>query len=59
MSQVSSSQPTSTSSISPKYRKAATATLWSMQVVCALIFLGVGSMKLIAPDEVLLAQMPL
>jgi len=30
-----------------------------MQIVCALIFLGVGSMKLIAPAEVLLAQMPL
>jgi hypothetical protein len=59
MSQVSSSQPMSTSSISPKYRRVATATLWTMQIVCALIFLGVGSMKLMAPAEVLLAQMPL
>ncbi len=59
MSQVSSSQPMSTSSVSPTYRRAATATLWTMQIVCALIFLGVGSMKLIAPAEVLLAQMPL
>lgn len=59
MSQVSNSQPMSTSSVSPKYRSAATATLWTMQVLCALIFLGVGSMKLLAPAEVLLAQMPL
>jgi uncharacterized membrane protein YphA (DoxX/SURF4 family) len=59
MSQVSSSQLMSTSNVSPTYRRAATATLWAMQIVCALLFLGVGSMKLMAPAGVLLAQMPL
>jgi len=36
-----------------------TATLWSVQVVLALIFLFAGSMKLVLPIEVMTAQMPL
>lgn len=59
MSQVLNSQQVSTGSISPKSRRLATATLWTIQVLLALIFLLVGSMKLIVPVEVLLAQMPL
>jgi len=34
-------------------------TLWSVQVVLALIFLFAGSMKLVLPIEVMTAQMPL
>lgn len=59
MSQVSSSQPMSTSSVSSPSRRAVTRALWTLQIVCALIFLGVGFMKLTAPAEALLAQMPL
>ena len=36
-----------------------TATLWTVQVLLALIFLFAGSMKLILPIEMLTAQMPL
>lgn len=59
MSQVMNSQQVNAGSISHKSRKLTTATLWTIQVLLALIFLLVGGMKLIVPVEVLLAQMPL
>jgi uncharacterized membrane protein YphA (DoxX/SURF4 family) len=34
-------------------------TLWSIQIVLALLFLFAGSMKLVLPIEVMTAQMPL
>src|SRR6266700_6325349 len=40
-------------------RRAMIITLWSVQVVLALIFLFAGSMKLVLPIEVMTAQMPL
>ncbi len=40
-------------------RRAMSITLWSVQVVLALIFLFAGSMKLVLPIEVMTAQMPL
>ncbi len=40
-------------------RRIVTATLWSLQVLLALIFLFTGSMKLILPIETLTAQVPL
>lgn len=41
------------------HRKVAmTSTLWVMQALLALIFLAVGSMKLMVPVEMLIAQMP-
>lgn len=60
MSQVLSSQLVMRSSSESKYqRRIVTATLWTVQVLLALIFLFAGSMKLILPIEMLTAQMPL
>jgi uncharacterized membrane protein YphA (DoxX/SURF4 family) len=60
MSQVLSSQLVTRSSSESKHqRQIGTATLWTVQVLLALIFLFAGSMKLILPIEVLTAQMPL
>ena len=56
---VNSQQATRSSSESHRQRRAMTATLWSVQVVLALIFLFAGSMKLVLPIEVMTAQMPL
>ncbi len=43
-----------------KQRKLITSiSLWTLQVVLALMFLFVGGIKLILPIQVLLAQMPL
>jgi uncharacterized membrane protein YphA (DoxX/SURF4 family) len=60
MSQVMSKQLMS-SSKGPAKRKArvVTATLWTVQILLALIFLFAGSMKLILPIEMMTAQMPL
>jgi len=60
MSQVLNSQSVTRSSKESK-RKIwiVTATLWTVQVLLALIFLFAGSMKLILPIEMLTAQMPL
>ncbi len=60
MSQVLSSQRVTRSSSESKHqRRIVTATLWTVQVLLALIFLFAGSMKLILPIEMLTAQMPL
>ena len=60
MSQVLSSQPVTRSSTESSHqRRIATATLWTVQVLLALIFLFTGSIKLILPIEMLTAQMPL
>ena len=56
---VSNQQSTKSSSESYRQHRAMTITLWSVQVVLALIFLFAGSMKLILPIEVMTAQMPL
>lgn len=56
---VSSQQATRSSSKSHRQHRAMTVTLWSVQVVLALIFLFAGSMKLVLPIEVMTAQMPL
>jgi uncharacterized membrane protein YphA (DoxX/SURF4 family) len=40
-------------------RRIVTVTLWTLQVLLALIFLFTGSMKLILPIETLTAQVPL
>ena len=43
-----------------KQRKLITSiSLWTLQVVLALLFLFVGGIKLISPIQVLVAQMPL
>ena len=57
MSQVLNSPRSS--SESKQQRQSVTATLWTVQVLLALIFLFTGSMKLILPIEVLTAQVPL
>jgi hypothetical protein len=60
MSQVSSSQFVTRSNCQSKnQRRIVTTTLWTVQVLLALIFLFTGSIKLILPIEVLTAQMPL
>ncbi len=56
---VNSQQATRSSSESHRQCRAMTVTLWSVQVVLALIFLFAGSMKLVLPIEVMTAQMPL
>ena len=56
---VSNQQSTKSSSESYRQHRAMPITLWSVQVVLALIFLFAGSMKLILPIEVMTAQMPL
>jgi uncharacterized membrane protein YphA (DoxX/SURF4 family) len=56
---VSNQQATRSSSESHGPHRAMTITLWSVQVVLALIFLFAGSMKLILPIEVMTAQTPL
>lgn len=57
--EVLSNQQVSTSGNLPKQRRTATALLWTVQVLLALIFLFAGGMKLIVPVEVIIAQMPL
>jgi hypothetical protein len=60
MSQVLNSQLVTRSNSELKHqRRIVTATLWTIQVLLALIFLFAGSMKLILPIEMLTAQMPL
>lgn len=56
---VSSQQAARSNSESHRQRRAMTVTLWSVQVVLAVIFLFAGSMKLVLPIEVMTAQMPL
>lgn len=53
-------QPTSKSASSLKHRQSIlTSALWIIQGLLALLFLFAGSMKLIVPIQILLAQMPL
>lgn len=53
-------QPASKSTSSLKHRQSIlTSTLWIIQGLLALLFLFAGSMKLIVPIQILLAQMPL
>jgi uncharacterized membrane protein YphA (DoxX/SURF4 family) len=53
-------QPTNENSRPSKQRKLITSiSLWTLQVVLALMFLFAGGIKLILPIQVLLAQMPL
>src|SRR2546426_11530258 len=53
-------QPTSGSASSLKQHKPIlTSALWIIQGLLALLFLFAGSMKLIVPIEMLIAQMPL
>ncbi len=60
MSQVMSKQLVSNNEGSAKRKaRAVTATLWTIQILLALIFLFAGSMKLILPIEMMTAQMPL
>jgi uncharacterized membrane protein YphA (DoxX/SURF4 family) len=60
MSLVMSKQLVSSSEGSAKrWGRAVTATLWTVQILLALIFLFAGSMKLILPIEMITAQMPL
>jgi len=60
MSQVLSSQIVTRSNSEPKHqRQFVTTTLWTIQVLLALLFLFAGSMKLILPIEMLTAQIPL
>ena len=60
MSQVLSKQ-TVTSSEGPAKRRgrSVTTTLWTVQILLALIFLFAGSLKLLLPIEMMTAQMPL
>ncbi|HEX7736909.1 MAG TPA: DoxX family protein [Ktedonobacteraceae bacterium] len=53
------SQLVSVSRTSSTSRKLTTVTLWTVQILLALIFLFAGGMKLIVPTEVMVAQMPL
>ena len=55
----SNQQATSFSSDSHQQRRTRTITLWSIQIVLALVFLFAGSMKLVLPIEVMTAQIPL
>ena len=60
MSRVMSQQLVSSSVGEAKRQgRAVTATLWTVQILLALIFLFAGSMKLILPIEMMTAQMPL
>src|SRR5690349_25147777 len=59
MSQTLSNQQVSTGSTSQKYRRLTSITLWTLQVLLALLFLFAGGMKLIVPVEEMMAQMPL
>ncbi|MBV9710181.1 MAG: DoxX family protein [Ktedonobacteraceae bacterium] len=56
---VSNQQATNFSSEAYRQRRAITVTLWSIQIVLALVFLFAGSMKLVLPIEVMTAQIPL
>ena len=56
---VSNQQATSFNGASYQQRRAITVTLWSIQIVLALVFLFAGSMKLVLPIEVMTAQIPL
>ncbi len=60
MNQISSGQTVTGSNSEPMHqRRLITTTLWTIQVLLALVFLFAGSMKLILPIEMLTAQMPL
>jgi uncharacterized membrane protein YphA (DoxX/SURF4 family) len=60
MSKVMSKQLVSSSEGSAKRKaRAVTATLWTVQILLALLFLFAGGMKLILPIEMMTAQMPL
>ena len=60
MSQVMSKHLLSSSDGSAKRKaRAVTVTLWTVQILLALIFLFAGGMKLILPIEMMTAQMPL
>ncbi len=61
MSQVSSIQPITVARGSESKRRGLvmTVSLWSIQVLLALLFLFAGSMKLIMSIEMLTAMMPL
>ena len=60
MSQGMSKQLMSISQGSGKQQgRAATVTLWTIQILLALIFLFAGGMKLILPIEMMTAQLPL
>jgi uncharacterized membrane protein YphA (DoxX/SURF4 family) len=56
---VSNKQAMRSSGESHRQRRAMSITLWSVQIVLALIFLFAGSMKLVLPIEIMTAQMPL
>ena len=58
MSHILSIQPTSVARSSSKRRRLVMSiSLWTVQVVLALLFLFAGSMKLILPIEMMTAQM--
>ncbi len=60
MSHVLSSQLASRSAcVSQSRRRIMTTALWILQALLALLFLFAGSMKLILPIEMMMAQMPL
>ncbi len=60
MNHVVSNQPASRSAgASQPRRRIMTTGLWIIQGLLALLFLFAGSMKLIVPIEMLMAQMPL
>jgi uncharacterized membrane protein YphA (DoxX/SURF4 family) len=60
MIQVMSKQLVSSSEGSAKRQgRAVIATLWTVQILLALVFLFAGSIKLILPIEMMTAQMPL
>ena len=59
MSNTVSAQLTNEISRPSKQRKLTSISLWTLQVILALMFLLVGGMKLILPIQALLAQMPL
>lgn len=60
MNQISSGQTVTGSNSEPMHqRRLITTTLWTIQVLLALVFLFAGSMKLILPIEMLTTQMPL
>lgn len=53
------SQLMSVNSTSSTSRKLTIVTLWTVQILVALLFLFAGGMKLIVPVEAMVAQMPL
>jgi uncharacterized membrane protein YphA (DoxX/SURF4 family) len=60
MSHVLSNQPASRSGCASQPRRwTRTTALWIVQALLALLFLFAGSMKLIVPIEMMMAQMPL